>query len=182
MGPLGIPELIFIFVLALLIFGPRKLPEIGRTIGRGLAEFRKASTDLKRTINAEMIEEEVRQSDPRKILEESLNPTPDPTSKPDEKPRDVSFGDGDDSSSRAESSEAESSEALISEAESSVEAPGESKNSLMRQAPGTVSRGSVSAADDDAEAVEVTDSGASGTEQTSAHVADAEQPVESKVP
>jgi sec-independent protein translocase protein TatA len=53
-GPLGFPELIFILVLALLIFGPKRLPEIGRTIGRGMAEFRKASTDLKRTINTEL--------------------------------------------------------------------------------------------------------------------------------
>ena len=67
-GSLGLPELLFIFGLALLIFGPRKLPEIGRTIGRGLAEFRKASTDLKRSLNAEMIEEELRQSDPRKMM------------------------------------------------------------------------------------------------------------------
>ncbi len=67
-GSLGVPELIFIFALALLIFGPRKLPEIGRTIGRGLSEFRKASTELKRSINTEMIEDEVRKSDPRRIL------------------------------------------------------------------------------------------------------------------
>jgi sec-independent protein translocase protein TatA len=53
-GPLGVPELIFILVLALLIFGPKRLPEIGRTIGRGMAEFRKASNDLKRTINTEL--------------------------------------------------------------------------------------------------------------------------------
>ena len=71
-GSLGVPELIFIFALALLIFGPRKLPEIGRTIGRGLSEFRKASTDLKRSINAEMIEEEMRKSDPRNVLREPL--------------------------------------------------------------------------------------------------------------
>ncbi len=70
-GSLGLPELLFIFALALLIFGPRKLPEIGRTIGRGLSEFRKASTDLKRSLNAEMIEEEMRQSDPRRILRET---------------------------------------------------------------------------------------------------------------
>lgn len=76
-GSLGVPELIFIFALALLIFGPRKLPEIGRTIGRGLSEFRKASTDLKRSINAEMIEEEIRQSDPRKIMDE--DPIDSPT-------------------------------------------------------------------------------------------------------
>lgn len=71
MGSLGFPELLFIFVLALLIFGPRKLPEIGRMVGKGLAEFRKASNDLKRTINAEMIEEELRQSDPRKLLRDT---------------------------------------------------------------------------------------------------------------
>jgi TatA/E family protein of Tat protein translocase len=58
MGPLGVPELIFILVLALLIFGPKRLPEIGRTIGKGMAEFRKASTELKRTINTELALEE----------------------------------------------------------------------------------------------------------------------------
>lgn len=58
MGPLGLPELIFIFVLALLIFGPKRLPEIGRTVGKGLAEFRKASTELKRSINTELALEE----------------------------------------------------------------------------------------------------------------------------
>ena len=51
---LGVQELIFIFVLALLIFGPKRLPELGRTIGSGMAEFRKASSDLQRTINAEL--------------------------------------------------------------------------------------------------------------------------------
>ncbi len=54
MGSLGLPEIAFIFVLALLIFGPKRLPEIGRTIGRGMAEFRKATNELKRTINTEL--------------------------------------------------------------------------------------------------------------------------------
>ena len=54
MGPLGIPELLFILVLALLIFGPRKLPEIGRTLGKAMGEFRRATTDLKRTFNTEL--------------------------------------------------------------------------------------------------------------------------------
>lgn len=57
-GPLGIPEMLFILVLALLIFGPKRLPEIGRTLGKGMAEFRKASTELKRTINTELALEE----------------------------------------------------------------------------------------------------------------------------
>src|SRR4051812_23119844 len=54
MGPLGVPELLFILVLALLIFGPKRLPEIGRTLGRGMSEFRKASNELKRSINTEL--------------------------------------------------------------------------------------------------------------------------------
>ncbi|MDZ4802787.1 MAG: twin-arginine translocase TatA/TatE family subunit [Bryobacteraceae bacterium] len=54
MGPLGIPETIFIFVLALLIFGPKKLPELGRTIGKAMTEFRRASSELKATFDREM--------------------------------------------------------------------------------------------------------------------------------
>lgn len=55
---IGGPELLFILILALLIFGPKRLPEVGRTIGRGLGEFRRASNDLKRTIEREMDEAE----------------------------------------------------------------------------------------------------------------------------
>ncbi len=53
-GSIGGPELIVIFVVALLIFGPRKLPELGRAVGRGLAEFRKAAADLKETLDTEV--------------------------------------------------------------------------------------------------------------------------------
>lgn len=49
MGSLGMQEIIIIFVLALIVFGPRKLPELGKTIGKGLAEFKKASNELKQT-------------------------------------------------------------------------------------------------------------------------------------
>ncbi|MEM8930374.1 MAG: twin-arginine translocase TatA/TatE family subunit [Acidobacteriota bacterium] len=76
-GSLGVPELLFIFGLALLIFGPRKLPEIGRTLGRGMAEFRKATNDVKRTINAELIAEEVRESDPRRLMRDSIREVKD---------------------------------------------------------------------------------------------------------
>jgi sec-independent protein translocase protein TatA len=47
MGPFGISELIFLFFLALIIFGPKKLPEIGKTLGKGMREFKKATDDLK---------------------------------------------------------------------------------------------------------------------------------------
>lgn len=53
-GSLGIYEILFILVLALLIFGPRKLPEIGRTLGRALGEFKRSTQDLKRSFDAEL--------------------------------------------------------------------------------------------------------------------------------
>ena len=53
-GSIGMPELILIFIVARLVFGPKKLPEIGKSIGKGLAEFKRASDDLKKTIETEM--------------------------------------------------------------------------------------------------------------------------------
>ena len=54
MGPLGVQEMIFIFVAALVIFGPKKLPELGKQLGKGMAEFRRASSELKGTFQREM--------------------------------------------------------------------------------------------------------------------------------
>lgn len=54
MGPLGWQETLVIFVLALLIFGPKKLPELGKTIGKAITEFRRASSELKSTWDREM--------------------------------------------------------------------------------------------------------------------------------
>jgi TatA/E family protein of Tat protein translocase len=53
-GSIGMPELILIFVVALLVFGPKKLPEIGKSLGKGLAEFKRASDELKKTIETEI--------------------------------------------------------------------------------------------------------------------------------
>src|ERR1044071_2946755 len=60
-GSLGIQELLLIFVVVLIIFGPRRIPEIGRTLGKALAEFRKATDDLKGTIEREVRLEELKQ-------------------------------------------------------------------------------------------------------------------------
>jgi sec-independent protein translocase protein TatA len=57
-GSLGLPELLMIFVVALIVFGPRKLPEIGKTLGKALGEFKKASDELKNTIEREVHVEE----------------------------------------------------------------------------------------------------------------------------
>ena len=62
MGPLGLPEMMGLFVIALLLFGPKKLPELGRTLGKGLSEFRRAKNELKSTLESHMqeIEKETR--------------------------------------------------------------------------------------------------------------------------
>lgn len=65
-GPIGMQEMLLIMAAALLIFGPRKLPELGRTLGRGMAEFRRATSDLKRSIDVEL-DEEKRPPPPRRI-------------------------------------------------------------------------------------------------------------------
>ena len=65
-GSIGMPELIIIFVIALIIFGPRKLPELGRSLGKSLAEFKRASNELKSTL-----EEEIRLDEQRATLDAS---------------------------------------------------------------------------------------------------------------
>jgi len=69
-GSIGMPELIIIFVIALIIFGPRKLPELGRTLGKSLSEFRRASNELKSTL-----EEEIR-LDEQKTTAPAIPPAP----------------------------------------------------------------------------------------------------------
>jgi sec-independent protein translocase protein TatA len=54
MGSLGWQEIIIVFIIALIVFGPRKLPELGKTLGKGLAEFKKASNELKQTWEEEV--------------------------------------------------------------------------------------------------------------------------------
>lgn len=51
---LGLPELIVIFVIALVVFGPKKLPELGKALGRGIAEFKRATDEVKETIETEV--------------------------------------------------------------------------------------------------------------------------------
>jgi Tat protein translocase TatB subunit len=73
-GSLGGPEIFLILVIALIVFGPRKLPEIGKSMGKMLAEFRKASNDFKRTI-----EEEVEADKLRTLASPDVTPAPSPS-------------------------------------------------------------------------------------------------------
>jgi len=69
---IGLPELIVIFVIALLIFGPKKLPELGKALGRGIAEFKRASQQIKESIEIEARKEEL-----KRFLDPSLPETPE---------------------------------------------------------------------------------------------------------
>ncbi|MBI2187882.1 MAG: TatA/E family twin arginine-targeting protein translocase [Acidobacteria bacterium] len=60
-GSIGMPELIIILVIALIIFGPRKLPELGRSLGRSIGEFKKASNELRSTLEEEIRLDEQRE-------------------------------------------------------------------------------------------------------------------------
>ena len=63
-GSIGMPELIIIFMIALIIFGPRKLPELGRSLGKSLGEFKRASNELRNTLDEEIRLEEQRAAEP----------------------------------------------------------------------------------------------------------------------
>ena len=58
-GSMGMPEMMMIFVVALVLFGPRQMPQIGKSIGKALAEFRRASNEFKRTIEDEVAGEDL---------------------------------------------------------------------------------------------------------------------------
>ena len=72
---LGFPEMMFIFILALILFGPKKLPEIGRQIGKGLAEFKRASREFQSQIEDEVRKLELEADFKNTIAPISLNDT-----------------------------------------------------------------------------------------------------------
>ncbi|MBL8139578.1 MAG: TatA/E family twin arginine-targeting protein translocase [Acidobacteria bacterium] len=85
-GSIGMPELVIIFVIALIIFGPRKLPELGKSLGKSINEFKRASNELRNSL-----EEEVRLEEQRDALKAKSAPAPVPAAAdPNVQPRDPS--------------------------------------------------------------------------------------------
>ncbi len=81
---IGMPELLVILVVALLVLGPKRLPEVARSLGRGMAEFRRASTELRQSLNAPLEE-------PSKKKRSQTAPKPEQEAKAErdtEKPQD----------------------------------------------------------------------------------------------
>jgi TatA/E family protein of Tat protein translocase len=85
-GSLGFPELLLIFIVALIVFGPKRLPEVGRTLGKALGEFKKATDDLKNTIEREVRVDELRQLTPANLMRpsETVVSRGEPSAPPDE--------------------------------------------------------------------------------------------------
>src|SRR4051812_27738665 len=73
MGPLGVPELIVIFVVALLVFGPKKLPELGKSLGKGLREFKRATDDIKSTWEDQIRDAETSLKDVKETVAQATN-------------------------------------------------------------------------------------------------------------
>ena len=89
MGPIGFPELILIFVVALIVFGPRRLPEIGRTLGKALGEFRKATDELKNTLDREVRADDFKQVTAPTVSRSEPELLPEPTPAPPTPPHET---------------------------------------------------------------------------------------------
>ena len=86
-GPIGMPELIIILTLALIIFGPRKLPELGRSLGKSLGEFKRASNELRNTLDEEIRVEEEQRNSPKTPPVTPAAASPDETAEDETVPR-----------------------------------------------------------------------------------------------
>jgi len=78
---LGMPELIVILVVAVVVIGPKRLPDIARALGKGMREFRRATDDIKQSINLDADDYK-----PAATLKEIHHPAKAPADDPDEKP------------------------------------------------------------------------------------------------
>ena len=84
---IGMPELLVILVVALLVLGPKRLPEVARSLGRGMAEFRRASSELRNTLT-QPLETPPAESAPKAAPPATPTPTPDGAPEKADKPSD----------------------------------------------------------------------------------------------
>ena len=75
-GSIGMPELVIILVIALIIFGPRKLPELGKSLGKSINEFKKASAELQNTLEREIETEDRKDKDEQRAKAAAAEPLP----------------------------------------------------------------------------------------------------------
>ncbi len=95
---LGFPELLLIFVIALIVFGPKKLPDLGRSLGRALSEFKKASEEFQESMKAEMkeVEKTAQLDELKKIGEEITTDETKQASTPETTPQEQEKGKKED--------------------------------------------------------------------------------------
>lgn len=138
MGPLGMQEMIAIFVIALLLFGPKKLPELGRMLGKALSEFRRAKNELKTTFESHLqeLERETRVQD---TSSSTTSSSPSHYSYPYE---DYNYDAGDSSSYRASYEYGERENVSTSSNGSALEKTEPSQEEVAQSSPvaGTVAR------------------------------------------
>jgi len=68
---IGMPELVVILVIALLVIGPKKLPDLAKSLGKGLAEFKKASEDFQRSVQEESRKSEEKETPAQQVTTET---------------------------------------------------------------------------------------------------------------
>jgi TatA/E family protein of Tat protein translocase len=75
---IGLPELVIILIVALIVFGPRKLPDLAKSLGKGLAEFKKASDDLKSSIDSDLRVDLNEEPNKSEVPPQADSPVPNP--------------------------------------------------------------------------------------------------------
>jgi|KBSMisStandDraft_5_1062788.scaffolds.fasta_scaffold203924_1 sec-independent protein translocase protein TatA len=144
MGPLGMPEMMLIFLLALLLFGPKKLPELGKLLGKGLTEFRRAKSELTSTFESHLheLERETRlDTTPTASIPDYSSPH-DPYPYDEYGQNDSSYGSSSESTETAPSYETAVSETSTASATATQDAEANHEHASTASSPvaGTVPR------------------------------------------